>query len=369
MANISFDLKNFSPNKMGIGRYSFQIVKHLIHNKIHKYFGISSPEINLNNLNLDPIKIEYFCSLKSTFLRSIIIPFVLDNKIDIHHSFENNIVLDLKRKLKKVSTIHDLIVFSNPEYFTKKHQFIIKSLTYTSIKYSDHIICPSQSTKNDILRIFNKVKSEKISVTPLASNLTVNNNISTLFYTKFPNIHKNYILSVGSFEPRKNLKRLISAFRNLKSTKKINDIDLVLVGGKGWLDSGIDKNEEDLRKEGIIVLGFVEDQWLPAIYTNAFAFIYPSLHEGFGLPPLEAMSCGAPVLMSKTSSLPEVGGDAALYFDPLSVEEIENAIEKIVFDVELRNSMTKKSMIQSQKFSWERTAELTEEVYAKVLEL
>ena len=368
MANISFDLKNFSPNKMGIGRYSFQIVKHLIHNKIHKYFGISSPEIDLNNLNLDPIKIEYYCSLKSTFLRSIIIPFVLDNKIDIHHSLENNVILDLKRKLKKVSTIHDLIVFSNPEYFTKKHQFIIKSLTYTSIKYSDHIICPSQSTKNEILRIFSKVKSEKISVTPLASNLTVKKDILALFYSKFPNIHKDYFLSVGSFEPRKNLKRLISAFRNLRSKRKIEDIDLVLVGGKGWLDSGIDKNEEDLRKEGIIVLGFVEDQWLPAIYSNAFAFIYPSLHEGFGLPPLEAMSCGTPVLMSNTSSLPEVGGDAALYFDPLSAESIREAIERIVYDDELRKMMAKKSLKQSKKFSWDRTAELTEQVYSKVLE-
>ena len=147
---------------------------------------------------------------------------------------------------------------------------------------------------------------------------------------EFQDLPQNYFLSLGTLEPRKNLKRLISAFRNLRSNKKIEDIDLVLVGGKGWLDSGIDKNEEDLRKEGIIVLGFVEDQWLPAIYANAYAFIYPFLHEGFGLPPLEAMSCGVPVLMSNTSSLPEVGGDAALYFDPLSVEAIEETIEKII---------------------------------------
>ena len=112
----------------------------------------------------------------------------------------------------------------------------------------------------------------------------------------------------GNFRTQKNLKRLIKAFRNLRSNNRINDIDLVLVGGKGWLESGIDKNKKELKNEGIL-LGFVEDQWLPSIYANAMAFIYPSLHEGFGLP-LEAMSCGTPVLLSNTSSLPEVGGDA-----------------------------------------------------------
>jgi len=117
------------------------------------------------------------------------------------------------------------------------------------------------------------------------------------------------------------------------------------------------------------VLGFVEDQWLPAIYANAMAFIYPSLHEGFGLPPLEAMTCGTPVLLSNASSLPEVGGDAALYFDPLSVEAIEEAIEKIIFDVDLQKTMSEKSLIQSKQFSWDKTAQQTEEVYAKVLGL
>ena len=116
-------------------------------------------------------------------------------------------------------------------------------------------------------------------------------------------------------------------------------------------------------------MGFVEDQWLPAIYANAFSFIYPSLHEGFGLPPLEAMSCGTPVLLSNASSLPEVGGDAALYFDPLSTEAIEESIEKIIFDIDLQKTMSEKSLIQSKQFSWDKTAQQTEEVYAKVLGL
>ena len=183
--------------------------------------------------------------------------------------------------------------------------------------------CLLHSTKREILELFPWIDSEKVTVTYEASDMEIpSSDRMNKVFIEFPELPKNYLLSLGTLEPRKNLKRLIKAFRNLRSNNRINDIDLVLVGGKGWLESGIDKSKEELKKEGIILLGFVEDQWLPAIYANAFAFIYPSLHEGFGLPPLEAMSCGTPVMLSNASSLPEVGGDAALYFDPLSVEAI-----------------------------------------------
>ena len=133
------------------------------------------------------------------------------------------------------------------------------------------------------------------------------------------------------------------------------------------MDSGISSDEDYLKKYGIYPLGFIEDHWLQSLYSNALGFVYPSIHEGFGLPPLEAMACGAPVIISNTSSLPEVGGDAALYVDPYSIESIQSAIESLVGDPSLRREMSRKSLTQSRKFSWEKTAILTEKIYNMVL--
>lgn len=370
MVNVSFDINNLNPSKMGIGRYGFQLVFHLLKRNLYNYYALTSPNINHKEIGFSENNIILKSSINSVFLRSRILPiFSSLKKIDLHHSLENNCFYKYNFKYKTITTIHDAIVFINPEYFTRKHQYFIKLQIKESIKFSDIIICPSSFTKETLLKLF-KIRPERIFVIPLGSifNLKKSNKPQLPLKLKFLKNQK-YLLSVCSFEPRKNIGRLIKAYRDLKSRKKIDNIILVLVGGKGWLESGIDKSKEELKKEGIIVLGFVEDQWLPAIYANAMAFIYPSLHEGFGLPPLEAMSCGTPVLLSNASSLPEVGGDVALYFDPLSVEAIEEAIEKIIFNVDLQKTMSEKSLIQSKQFSWDKTAQQTEEVYAKVLGL
>ena len=262
-----------------------------------------------------------------------------------------------------------MLVFLYPQHFSRKHRYVVGHLTKYAINSSDHIITVSESTKNEILDLFPKIDRDKITVTHEASDLKPAEGVdSNRLYEHFNDLPQHYLLSVGTLEPRKNLKRLIQAFSELKVANKIQDVGLVLVGGRGWLDSGVGADQEELSKQGIFPLGFVADEWLPQLYSNALAFVYPSIHEGFGLPPLEAMSCGAPVILSETSSLPEVGGDAALYVDPFSIDSIQSAIEKIVNDSELRNALSEKSLLQSRKFSWDETARLTEEVYRTVLE-
>ena len=364
---VTLDLKTLTHVKAGIGRYCINLTSHLLKRNKYQYFGIMGPESDDSLISIESKK--YF-NIQSSLIRSYLLAFSLPKNSSIVHSMDNSSLNFNLKRIKSITTIHDVIVFLKPELFSLKHRFIVGHLTRSAIEKSDHIITVSDSTKKEILELFPSIDSEKITVTYEASDMEMpSSDMMNKVFTEFPELPKNYLLSLGTLEPRKNLKRLIEAFRNLRLNNRINDIDLVLVGGKGWLESGIDKSKEELKKEGIIVLGFVEDQWLPAIYANALAFIYPSLHEGFGLPPLEAMSCGTPVLLSNASSLPEVGGDAALYFDPLSVEAIEEAIEKIIFDVDLQKTMSEKSLIQSKQFSWDKTAQQTEEVYAKVLGL
>jgi glycosyltransferase involved in cell wall biosynthesis len=363
---ICLDLKTLTYIKAGIGRYCINLSSYLLKRRRYEFSAIMGPESNDSIINIDS-KINL--NIKSSLIRSYLLSFSLPENSLIFHSLDNSSLNFKLKEIKTITTIHDVIVLIKPELFSLKHRIIVGHLTRSAIENSDHIITVSNSTRREILELFPKINSEKITVTHEASDIK-SPTLEEMNYVfkQFPKLPENYLLSLCTFEPRKNLKRLVKAYRNLRSSNKISDIGLVLVGGKGWLDSGIDKSEEELHDEGIIVLGFVEDKWLPAIYSNALAFIYPSLHEGFGLPPLEAMSSGAPVLMSNTSSLPEVGGEAAIYFDPLSIESIEVAIEEIVFDTELRKQMSINSLEQSKKFSWEKTAEMTEQVYAKVLD-
>ena len=369
MSNISLDLKILSYKKAGIGRYCINLSQQLLKRNKFKFFGISGPETDTNILHSMVLNSKINLPIKSSLIRSFIVPFLLPKKIELHHSMDNSGIINFKTRIKKITTIHDVLVFLYPEYFSLKHRTIVSNLIKMAVKSSDHIITDSISSKNELLSIFSKINPENISVIPLAANIKQLNSKSDKSVHNLYGIPSNYLLSVGTFEPRKNLARLIESFLELKHSQKLQDVGLVLVGGKGWLDSGVGSDKEDLNKKGIFPIGFVEDEFLPYLYSNAMAFIYPSIHEGFGLPPLEAMSCGSPVILSNSSSLPEVGGDAVLYVDPFSVESIKEAIERIVYDDELRKSMAKKSLKQSQKFSWDRTAELTEEVYAKVLEL
>jgi len=167
------------------------------------------------------------------------------------------------------------------------------------------------------------------------------------------NLPKKFILFVGTIEPRKNIKRLIEAY-NIVSPQE----PLVIVGKKGWFYKEIFKEIEELNiKDKIIFLDYLPGKDLPYLYNKAICFIYPSLYEGFGLPPLEAMACGCPVITSSTSSLPEVVGNAAVLIDPGKTREMVVAIEKILGSRKLRDELRQKGIVQSKKFSWRKTSE------------
>src|SRR6185503_10112276 len=174
-----------------------------------------------------------------------------------------------------------------------------------------------------------------------------------------------YILSVGSIQPRKNLARLVNAYALLRGKYSQSELPkLVLVGKCAWLyDETLRALEQTGVSESVILTGYVPERDLPALYSGALCFVYPSIFEGFGLPPLEAMKCGAPVIVGNKTSLPEVVGDAALMIDPFDINAIATAIQKVISNSELRSELRAKGLQRANQFDWKETARRTLAVY------
>lgn len=272
-------------------------------------------------------------------------------------------------QVPRVISIMDLAFHHFPEYFTRKDLAQLRSWTKYSISKADAIITISQASKDDILKLY-PVKREKVHVVypGVKQTLSLQPHIYPMkeLENKF-GIKKDYLLFVGTLQPRKNIKRLIEAFSKVHQDS--SDIQLIIVGRKGW------KYEEILSapqkygvKESVKFLDFVADDDLETLYKNALCFVWPSLYEGFGLPVLEAMQYGCPVITSNVSSLPEAGGDAAVYVDPENVEDIVSKIKKVIGNKELRDDMVKKGYQQVKKFSWEKAAKETLEILKEVVD-
>lgn len=270
-----------------------------------------------------------------------------------------------------VISIMDLAFHHFPEMFTKKDLYQLKSWTEYSVKKAAKIITISQATKDDILKRYNipdeRVKviymgiKEAVSLTPHVYPMRdLQNNYG---------ISSNYILFVGTLQPRKNIARAIEAFSKLFVEEKYqkSDLQFVIVGRKGWLYEDILKAPKKFGVEDRVkFLDFVPDEDLPALYHNAQCFLWPSLYEGFGLPILEAMKNDCPVITSNVSSLPEAGGDAALYVTPTDVSDIYKKLKNVLEDQKLRLEMIAKGKKHISKFSWEKAAKETLAVLEEV---
>ena len=270
-----------------------------------------------------------------------------------------------KRKGRKiVTTVHDLTFYKVPE----SHPFIRRTL-YTllyprTLQISDKIITDSESTKKDLLELFPFLSPSIITVIPLGVDHSQFNPMAASGQIKRKYELNSFILSVGNLEPRKNYCRLISAFSQIAAQIPH---DLVIVGHQGWDYGPVYEllNRLKLGKR-IRILDHVDNPELPALYNAADLFVYPSLYEGFGLPVLEAMACGCPVITSNVSSLPEVTGDAGLLIDPYSIDEIKCAILSMLQNEDLRKSYRKKGIDRARSFSWKTCAEKTIQVYREL---
>ncbi len=284
------------------------------------------------------------------------------------HWYNQTTPFFLNRDIKKVLTIHDLTPIQFPEMHTRETNITWKTSLNLIKNRTEIIIAISNSTKNDIIDLL-KIPENRIQVIheaaderykPLKNKELVLEEIKKAF-----NINSPYILFVGTLEKRKNVPTLIKAFFKLKKLSIPHK--LVIVGGKGWKYTQIFDLINELRLENdVIFTDYVSDDDLVKLYNAADLFVYPSLYEGFGLPPLEAMACGCPVITSNTSSLPEVVGDAGILIDPNNIDSLTESMHKILLDKGLMEEMSKKSLERANMFSWEKTAKQTWDVYEEV---
>jgi len=256
---------------------------------------------------------------------------------------------------KTVNTIYDVSAFIYPEHYTESLHRIKKNMPM-SAKKADIILTISESAKNDIQRIL-EVPSEKIKVVycGVSDDFCVVKDAYALQNIKNKYAGgKNFILSVGTLNPRKNFIKLIEAFDIIR--KNIG-IKLVIAGKKGWLFEGIYSKVKELNLEGQVVFtDCVTDKELNLLYNVSSVFVFPSLYEGFGIPIIEAFTCGAPVCASNASSMPEVAGDAALYFDPNNEKEMASSVLKMLQNKPLRDKFVEKGFERVKKFSWKTSA-------------
>lgn len=274
-------------------------------------------------------------------------------------------------KIPYIITVHDLIrYFDLKGYGTYIHHPNLRdkfylSLDYKGIKKAVRIIAVSQATKNDLMHYLG-IPDEQISVVYLGVDHTTFRPSSQASEFEHP-----YILFVGSEHPRKNLPTLLRAFKGLKEQPRFKDLKLVKVGKAGGKETDFRRQTikviDSLNLNGrVIFTEAVSEESLRAYYSNAKCLVLPSLYEGFGFPPLEAMACGCPVITSDSSSLPEVVGEAAIKVPPQDIEGLAEALKKVLTNQELRKSLIAKGKAQAVKFSWDQAAEKTLEVYKEV---
>ncbi len=266
---------------------------------------------------------------------------------------------------KNIMSIYDLTFMKYPQYIDSVVK-AYKKRVQQCLKWTDMVLTISESSKKDIVEYLD-VNPDQVHVSNLASRyyegyLSEETAEKLEKYIKY-NFDKPYLLFVGTIEPRKNIISLIEAFNFLKHKYKI-DHDLVLIGRKGWNYKPIfTAIASSPWKNHIHHLDYLSDDLVALFYSKADAFVYPSYYEGFGLPVLEAMTLGAPVITSNTSSLPEVAGDAALLVDPNSLTSLADAILKVISDSHLRCELIQKGKVRAKLFSWERTAKETLKAY------
>lgn len=356
-------------NQGGIGAYTHNLASSL--NKIdkeNKYYLIYHTPVNIDIYkNNEKILVKSFSLPKGSGLiwRFISAPLKLKfiKELDLVHDPYGIGPLSFKMPFKKVITIHDLtpILFSNT--FNSTTVLLHKLLLPRTLRTADKIITDSNSTKKDLINYF-KIPEGKIRVILLAADekfKPLNNKEIREAKQKY-SLNFPFILYVGTLEPRKNIPSLIKAFYKLK--KKNLQYKLVIAGKKGWKYKEIFETIDKLNLQNDVVFtGYVSDEGLPALYNAADLFVYPSIYEGFGLPPLEAMACGTPVITSNTSSLPEVVGDAGIMVDPYDVDGLADAMHEVLADGGLRANMIKKGLERAKMFSWEQCAKETLEVY------
>lgn len=384
----------------GVGRYSYELLGHLPevmkNNDRLELFatylsGLQTKNTRLQSLASKEVRVQHawvpgrfkeWCFRQTRFDP---LPLFFDSNIELYHAHAiqafplyvgsaSGKMRSWPGKAKKILTLHDLSYFHFPEHLGKT-ALRFQELTRRAVRLADRIICDSKATLEDAVRY---------AAAPKARCLVIQLGLDELF-AKPPasrliarvrrqyRLPKEFFLFVGTIEPRKNVAKLIEAHSSL-SREQRQKYPLLIAGRLGWKYDDVLREISNLKYQmsntvgqTVRFLGFIPDEELPALYKLATVFVYPSLLEGFGLPPLEAMAQGTPVITSDTSSLPEVVGPAGLLVNPMKVEELERAMVKLLTEPKLRRKLRFLGRQRAKQFTWRKTVKATYQVYRETL--
>ncbi len=361
----------FRDNRRGIGNYIYKLVEGFKEIRpsgfvFHLYVDKMANPIMVKEMQDDSFKVHMLHSENLALWEQIALPMAAKrNRIDILHC-TSNIAPVFLRTCKYITTIHDTIEFRRSEFgdnnLTYRHhlsRFYRMGILPRIARMSDLIITVSEYSKCDISAVL-KVSPEKIRVTYEAPNYVNENSLNSKTLCAKLNIPENFIFALGAVDQRKNTKRLLEAYKILRN-EGITKIPLVV--------AGIENLEffSKYQGEGVYLFEYLSDKEIAALYRYALFFVYPSLYEGFGLPVLEAMLYGSPVLCSETTSVGEVAVDAAFKFNPADVIDMAGKMKILIYNSELRAELRKKGQIHVAEFSWEKCTMETLEIYKELL--
>jgi len=369
------DVSAAAHQRAGMARYSESLVRALLHHHGQQHhFGLfynrdrgTSPLAGLEGMPTRTVHAGYKPWRMAVWLGHL--AGINFNRLlpdaELFHATEH--LLMPLHGIPTVLTVHDLIYHLFPTYHKRLNYWYLNAAMPLFAKRADALITISESSKRDLVRTYG-VPPDKITVIYEAA--------SPQFSPAPPprvaevksryGLPERYLLALGTIEPRKNLLRLVNALHLLRQDDP--SLCLVIVGSAGWLYQDFFSHLEKLDEpRSVLLSGYVPDPDLSAIISGAAVYVLASLYEGFGLPILEAMACGTPVVCSNTSSMPELGGNAARYFDPTDTESIARAIAAVLTDADLRAEMRERGLEQAASFSWRRAAEKTLAVYEQVL--
>ncbi|MGE5341003.1 MAG: glycosyltransferase family 4 protein [Candidatus Omnitrophota bacterium] len=371
--NVAFDLTQIPIEKTGIGIEAMHLIDELIalnaEHPRHNFFFFAQdddpvwPEriANRERCTLVAIDSRRFRILPLRFFFEQVLLPRRCRRLNIDLIFSFHYTIPYLTSIDRIVIIPDMTFYLFPELHQRIKRIYFKSLIPLSLKRSHRIVTISESTRKDLLTRFRHLDEGKIDVIHLGVDTQPKLPVQAREHLhSFGLIEKKYFLYVGTLEPRKNIPRLIDAFRQVLAShpEETREFKLVLVGKKGWFYDAIFKRIVDYGlEERVVVTGYVDEEVKRSLLMHAFAFVYPSFYEGFGLPILEAMIVGVPVITGNLSSLPEVAGDAALLVNPNNCEEIAESMTRLLSDPGLTAELSQRSIARAKKFSWRHTAE------------
>lgn len=386
----------------GVAEYTFNLIKEILrldnYNEYRLFYNCFGDCPNIPVLAGEKVKVikyNYPNKVFNYLLAKVFNYPKIDERLKVDFFFMPHInFIGLSGGARSIITIHDLSFLRYPEFFSARQNFWHRMLKVKKLlKKFDIIVAVSENTKRDIIELCgideNKIKViyagigekyRKMTKSQSASWRTMTNEIPNpndqIFKSNADekrladvkskyNLPDKFILYLGTLEPRKNVDGIIRAYNESRAaSRELRDYKLLIAGGQGWKSESIYREwERSEFKDDIKFLGYIDSKDKVYLYNLADVFIYPSFYEGFGLPPLEAMACGLPIITSYAASLPEVAGGAALMVDPYNINDMAGALAAVLTDEKLKNSLIKRGLEQAKKFSWNKAAREYLEVF------